>query len=577
MVFFLVSYVWGLMILSKKYVLSGVPSLKRPRSSFNLSHSIKGTIDVGTLVPIDVIEVLPGDTFKAEPRIVLRVTSSFQKPVIDNLFLDVYHFFVPNRLVIGWERIMGESDRAWAPSSTPSVPLMPFNTASSFNSSPKTVASAFGLPQSPKTSSAGGSSVSILPFRAFAKIYDDWFRDENLIDPMDIQKGSVLGGNEKLNVKAWSPTNYTGLLPKVSKLHDIFTASLPAPQKGNAIEVPLGTLSNVPVVTRTELNGNDTTPIIFRRSDGSGSVFQGAYLPLGVYGDDAPYGGLPGSIAPAASTAVPHEPDVMLSPVNLYTDDAQLGSISINDLRYAFQLQKIEETFARNGSRYVEMLQAFFGVTSPDARLQRSEFLGGKRVPVSVFQTMQTAPGASETDTPLASVAGWSSTFGSSRFVKSFTEHGYVITVSCIRQIHSYQQGIPKLFQRSSQYDFYLPTLANIGEQPIMTRELYYNSPAEQVFGYNEAWVHYRSLSNKVCGSLNSTSGSGLDIWHFGDNYSSRPILSKDFVEETPVYVDRTLTVNSSVESQFFFDCFYKLKATRVMPTYSVPGLIDHY
>ena len=256
-----------------------------------------------------------------------------------------------------------------------------------------------------------------------------------------------------------------------------------------------------------------------------------------------------------------------------------MGSVTVNDLRYAFQMQRVLETFARGGSRYVEMLRSFFGVISPDARLQRSEFLGGRRIPVSVFQTVQTAPAASETETPIASVAGWSSSFGKSSYIKSFTEHGYVITVGCIRQIHSYQQGIPRLFTRSGQYDFYLPTLNNIGEQPIMKYELYSNAGDSQIFGYNEAWVHYRSLPNKICGALNSTSKSGLDIWHFGDEYSDPPSLVQSWIEEPYSFVDRALSVDGTSPNtpQFMFDMFYDLKVTRVMSTYSVPGLIDHH
>lgn len=259
--------------------------------------------------------------------------------------------------------------------------------------------------------------------------------------------------------------------------------------------------------------------------------------------------------------------------------NASVGSVTVNDWFFAVQMQRILETFARSGSRYVEMLRSFFGVSSPDARLQRSEFLGGRRVPVSVFQTVQTAPSPSASDTPIASVSGWSSSFGKSSYVKSFTEHGYVITVGCIRQIHSYQQGIPRLFTRKGQYDFYLPTLNNIGEQPIMKYELYSKSGYSQIFGYNEAWVHYRSLPNKICGALNSTSKSGLDIWHFGDEYSSPPSLVKSWLEEPYSFVDRALSVDGTSPNtpQFIFDMYYELFATRVMSTYSVPGLIDSH
>lgn len=558
--------------MRRKYVLSGVPQLHRSRSRFNLSHSVKGGMNVGDLVPFDVIEVLPGDTFKANPRIVLRVTSSFIKPVMDNLFLDVYHFFVPNRLVTNWEQIMGESSSAWAPATSYSVPTCPLQT----NNSANTVASAFGLPQGRML---GNVPVSILPFRAFAKIYDDWFRDENLINPMNISTGNSRTNNETFNTNDWSVNNYFGRLPKVSKIHDIFTSCLPAPQKGDAVSFPLADIQqDAPVYTGESRWSEDmfNGPMTWGDFTGSGEI-SGQFFPV----VSSPSGGQ--AVTNGTYKFYNNEqvaPDEGVYPNNLYAAvRAQVGSVTVNDLRYAFQMQRVLETFARGGSRYVEMLRSFFGVSSPDARLQRSEFLGGRRIPVSVFQTVQTAPAASESETPIASVSGWSSSFGKSSYIKSFTEHGYVFTVGCIRQIHSYQQGIPRLFTRSGQYDFYLPTLNNIGEQPIMKYELYSNAGDSQIFGYNEAWVHYRSLPNKICGALNSTSKSGLDIWHFGDEYSDPPSLVQSWIEEPYSFVDRTLSVDGTSPNtpQFMFDMFYDLKATRVMSTYSVPGLIDHH
>lgn len=559
--------------MRRKYVLSGVPQLHRSRSRFNLSHSVKGAMNVGDLVPLDVIEVLPGDTFKANPRIVLRVTSSFIKPVLDNLFLDVYHFFVPNRLLTNWEQIMGESSSAWAPVTSYSVATCPLQS----NNRADTVASAFGLPQG---TALGNVPVSVLPFRAFAKIYDDWFRDENLINPMNISTGNARTSNESFNTNDWTVNNYFGRLPKVSKIHDIFTSCLPAPQKGDAVSFPIADIQqDAPVYTGESRWSHDmfNGPMTWGDFSGSDEI-NGQFFPAvsGVGGD----GGIVGGTY-RYNNSEPIDPsDEGVYPNNLYAAvHAQVGSVTVNDLRYAFQMQRVLETFARGGSRYVEMLRSFFGVSSPDARLQRSEFLGGKRIPVSVFQTVQTAPAASESETPIASVSGWSSSFGKSSYIKSFTEHGYVMTVGCIRQIHSYQQGIPRLFTRSSQYDFYLPTLNNIGEQPIMKYEIYSNAGSSQIFGYNEAWVHYRSLPNKICGALNSTSKSGLDLWHFGDEYSSAPSLVQSWIEEPYSFVDRTLSVDGTSPNtpQFLYDMFYDLKATRVMSTYSVPGLIDHH
>ena len=387
---------------------------------------------------------------------------------------------------------------------------------------------------------------------------------------MHISTGNARTSNEFFNTDDWSVNNYFGRLPKVAKIHDIFTSCLPSPQKGDAVSFPIAHIQqDAPVFT-----GEGRLPASLFKGPMTWGDFSGSgeisdqFFPV----VSAPRGGQP--VVNGTYKFNNTEPvDVHgegVYPNNLYAQvRAEVDSVTVNDFRFAFQMQKILETFARGGSRYVEMLRSFFGVSSPDARLQRSEFLGGRRIPVSVFQTVQTAPAApassaSETPTPIASVSGWSSSFGKSSYVKSFTEHGYVISVGCIRQIHSYQQGIPRLFTRKGQYDFYLPTLNNIGEQPIMKYELYSKSGDKQIFGYNEAWVHYRSLPNRICGALNSTSNSGL---------------VKSWIEEPYIFVDRALSVDgtSPLTPQFMFDMYYELTATRVMSTYSVPGLIDHH
>lgn len=548
--------------MAKQYVMSQVPILRRRRSRFDLSANVKTAINVGDLVPFYCQEVIPGDSMKIDSTCVSRLTSSFFKPIMDNLFLDVYFFFVPSRILFDkFVNIFGENTQsAWANQQEYTVPMLSNQTVSE-----GTVADYLGLPLG---SLGVTSKVSILPFRAFALIYNDFFRDQNNVQPMHIQRGS-LNSSEILNNNPWGPSNYTGKLPKVSKMHDYFTSCLPSPQKGSAVDVSLSGLAPV-YSTEDDVNSQFLTSALRFQSFGSGQKYDPAsfhdligYSPTGdglesnaVIGD-ATFSGSVDAVTPS----------------NLWADLSQVTPWTVNDLRLAFQTQRMLERDARSGSRYTEYLQSAFGVSSGDARLQRPEFLGGRRSPISVTQVTQTAPQSGES-TPLADVAGYSHSMSRARANKGFVEHGYVIGVCCIRQFHSYSQGIQRFWTRSKRTDFYDPVFANIGEQPVYRSELYAGQSG--VFGYNEAWADMRQRPSVITGQMRPKATNSLALWHLGDNYANAPTLSQSFIEETPDYVNRAITVQSDKQAQFILDFYVKNIAIRELPTYSVPGLIDH-
>lgn len=566
------------------FSFSNVPVIKHSRSRFDLSHGVKTSANVGTLYPFELQEVYAGDTFKVKTSCVSRLSSSFIKPVMDNLFLDVYYFFVPSRLLYDkFVNIFGENtESAWANTKEYSVPNMLLAVGGSDSGTNSlrcvsgSVADYLGLPLSSSVESVTGATsrqISVLPFRAFAKIYDEWFRDQNNVSPMHIQTG-VIGNFEYLNSNPWSPSNYTGMPPKVAKFHDYFTTALPAPQKGDAVDLPIASFADVPVITKATLHNQASSPILFTSPSGSPVVGQytAAVFGGGNVGNSGYYS------LDGGSSAVSNVGNVYsMRPQNLYADTSSLAAepISVNDLRFAFQYQKMLERDARSGSRYVEYLQAHFGVSAGDYRLQRSEFLGGKRSPLNIQQVTQTT-GAGSDSSPLAEVGAFSLSNSRSRFTKGFVENGYVIGVFCIRQFHTYQQGINKLWSRFKRTDFYDPVFSHIGEQPIMTKELYAGAKPDQVFGYNEAWAELRYNPSRVTGQMHSGIGNTLDFWHFADNYSSVPVLSQDFIEATPDYLDRTITIPSTSQDQFILDFYVQNIAYRPLPTYSVPSLVDH-
>lgn len=566
------------------YVFGTVPSVSMARSRFDLSHGLKTSMSVGRLYPIDITEVLPGDTFKFHTSQVCRLSTAFLKPVMDNAYMDIYYFFVPHRLAYDkFQNVFGENtESAWANTDEYSIPS--FGSPQTVTS--KSVADYLGLPlgQTP-------GDISVLPFREFALIYDQWFRNENTVPPMHIQKGDKTS-SEDINSNEWSPNNYTGMLPKVGKRKDYFTSALPSPQKGTAVDVSLGT-GLLPVTTRADTlpyglvsDEANRNPVTFATP----GITENRFTPTGMT-NIGNTGFIPGlgntrfsEFAFKSGTSEDTSAGQPMFPINLYAHAEYLQPTNVNDLRLAFQLQKMLEKDARYGTRYREYLLGHFGVSNPDARMQIPEFLGGARMPINVQQVTQTNTQNENQEqaieSPLASLGAFSQSVGRSRFTKSFTEHGYVFTCACIRTLHTYQQGIDKFWSRLSRNDHYDPLFANLGEQPIYTAELFAANQADfqsNVFGYQEAWADYRYKPSKVTGQMRSGAADSFDIWHFADTYENAPALSEEFTNETAAFFDRTVAAPSTSVDNFIVDFWFDCLAFRVMPKYSVPGLIDHH
>lgn len=574
------------------------PQAQIERSTFTRDFNVKTSFNVGELVPFYVDEVLPGDTFSVETSKALRLQTLIT-PVMDNLYIDFYYFFVPNRLVWNhWQEFMGQDDpQAWNEPVSYTIPKIR-NTVSSEKKGYEvgTLADYMGLPTGVTV-----DNISQLPFRAYCKIWNDWFRDENLQDPVYFPLNDT-----DIVVQSTDTATYKGLsLLKANKFHDYFTSCLPAPQKG--LDSDFSLLSGLaPVVTSPSLVPLDSFdqdyfgryPVVsdyYSNLDPTG--YHGS-LPMlmpekfidyddkmtymdvstamdGIATSDSSY--REGNIRRTIKTDYISEQSFAGArvPGNLWANLSYAPNLTINDLRRSFAIQRMLEKDARGGTRYIELLKSHFGVSSPDARLQRSEYLGGDRMPFNIQQCLQT----SETQTtPLGDVSGWSLTSDSHfDFTKSFTEHGFVIGLACARYDHTYQQGIERFWSRRDKYDFFWPALAHIGEQAVKVKEIYANDSAvgDNVFGYQEAWAEYRYKPNLVTGEMRSQYAQSLDCWHFADDYDSQPQLSSSWIQEDGSNVNRCLSVTS--QNQIFGDILVTNKCTRPMPMYSIPGLIDHF
>lgn len=556
------------------------------RSRFKRNSSLKTSFNAGDIVPIYVDEVLPGDTFKIRTSKVVRMPTLIT-PVMDNIYLDTYFFFVPNRLVWShWQQFMGENtESAWIPTVEYEVPQI---TAPSGGWSVGTVADYMGVP-----TGVPNLSVSALPFRAYALIVNDWFRDQNLSDPLNIpvDDTTVTGSN----AGGLSAPALGGLPYKAAKFHDYFTSCMPGPQKGP--NVTIGLAGEVPVFGNGKAlglsTGTDTFSLMFSRPEAlsftrsSNTRYPGTLLDGSFIGQD-----VGDTTKPTAYSEFDEDTGVIVGvppkselTAETYADTglvADLGlasSISVNQLRMAFQIQKLYEKDARGGTRYIELLKAHFGVTSPDARLQRPEYLGGNRIPININQVIQQSATAEGT-TPQGNTAAYSLTTDThSDFTKSFVEHGFVIGLAVVRYDHTYQQGLRRFWSRKGRFDYYFPVLANIGEQPVLNKEIYAqgSDTDDEVFGYQEAWADYRYMPNSVTGMMRSTYEQSLDSWHLGDDYTSQPFLSDSWIREDKTNIDRVIAVTSAISHQFFGDFYFENETTRPMPVYSIPGLIDHH
>lgn len=557
------------------------PTVNIGRSKFDRSFTNKTTFNAGDLIPFYVdTGIMPGDTVKMNTSQVVRMMTPIA-PVMDNANLDTYFFFVPYRLIWEhWQEFMGENKtEPWIQRTEYEIPQIVAPTGGWTKGS---LADYMGYP-----TKIDGFKADALPFRAYALIWNEWFRDQNLKNPCYIHQGDAdITGIDILSATDYVTDVECGAMPcKVSKYHDYFTSCLPNAQKGPAVTVPLG--KSAPIVyAEAENPASATTAGTTAIGDRVGGYNNGTYAGYWYNDTTGTIGGLGG-----------YEKSYSLA-----ADLSQAVGATVNQLRQAFQIQKFYEKQALYGTRYIEMIKGHFQVTNPDFRMQRPEYLGGYQTPININQVIQTDATSKqlggkyeegtwvweESDlTPQGNAAAYSLTSGRNKdlFTHSFTEHGILMGLCCVRTVHTYQQGLNRQFSRKKFTDFYFPEFANLGNMPVYNKEIYLQSDTvvdtngkpvnDNAFGYQEAWADYRYFPDIVTGEMRSNYDQSLDLWHWADDYSQLPSLGDQWIDETKNNIQRTIAVQN--HDQFFGDFYFQAIYTRPMPLYSVPGLIDHH
>lgn len=546
--------------------------MQRPRSKFDRSHQLLTTINEGDLVPIYCDEVLPGDTARIRLNGLIRMSTPIY-PIMDNSYMDTYFFFVPCRLLWGhWENMFGENDTDyWAEKteySTPTCKIGGKTGDKGLNNG--SIGDYFGLP----TKIKGQIKVNALPARAYAMIYNEWFRDENLEAPLMLgykkdDKAGDVTNPEEYKTSANNPKNTTetseGVMyarkpAKAGKFHDYFTSCLPSPLKNDPVTISL--TGDAPVYGYSTIEENQKTvdKIILNEPWPTSSTTNFVNTEKG--------GKLTGKGTAQSGTYIAN--------ALLKADLSSVTAISIADLRMSIALQHIFEADARNGTRYREFLSGTWGVTSPDSRLQIPEYIGGQRIAINVNQVVQTSQTDTTTGQALGNTAAYSLTTCSKQMVDyAATEYGFIIGLAVVRVEHSYQQGLATKWTRGGRFTYYDPRLAALGEQPVYNREIYAQGNAEdnEIFGYQEAWADYRYKPSYVTGEMRSNFQTSLDAWHYADNYNQLPRLSAEWIQEGQENIDRTIAVTSSVSHQFLCDFYFNEEWFREMPIYSIPGI----